>query len=63
MLFIEYQSKDIGSPFRLMTYEILGEKTELGQKQRNAPVWSIVGQYSSSHVERLNLHDREMTPA
>jgi len=33
MLFFQYQSKDIGSPLRLMTYEILGEKIELGRKQ------------------------------
>jgi len=46
MLFFEYQSKDIGCPARLVTYEIIGEKIELGQKQRNGPVWSILGQYS-----------------
>ena len=42
----EYQSKGIGSPFRLVTYEILGEEIEPEQKQRNGPVWSILGQYT-----------------
>ena len=38
MLFFEYQSKGIGSHFRLVTYEILSKKAETEPKHRNDPV-------------------------
>ena len=46
MPFLECRSKGIGSSQLRVTYEISGQKIGLGQKQRNGPVWSILGQYS-----------------
>ena len=46
MLFLECQSKGIGSHSRPLTYEIPGERVGPEHKQRNVPVWAIHGQYS-----------------
>ena len=47
MLFFESRLNGIGSHSWRMTYEISDEEVGSGQKQRNVPVWSIVGQYSA----------------
>ena len=50
MSFLNPCSKYVGSPQRLFTYEIPGQKIGAGKKQRNVPVWAIIGQYSTRHV-------------
>jgi len=47
MSFLECRSKGAGNLSLLFTYEIPSQKIETEQNQRNAPVWAIVGQYTS----------------
>ena len=57
MLFFEYQANDIGSPFRLVTYEILSEKIELRRKRRKwtrlVNRWAIFPGPPSPHFESI----------
>jgi hypothetical protein len=45
--FLECRSKGIGSPSQFLTYEITDQKSGSEGKQRNVPVWAILGQYSA----------------
>jgi hypothetical protein len=64
MLFLECRSKATGSPSQRLTYEIPGEIFGSGQKQRNVPVWSILGHYSQAGktVGIVNCIDTEPKP-
>ena len=44
-LFLDRGSKSIGSSQGQFTYKISAQKIGAGQKQRNGPVWSILGQF------------------
>jgi len=62
MLFLECRSKDVGNSWSLFTYKISGQKTGPEQKQRNVPVWAILGQYSLRDERRPFAVDKRGYP-
>jgi hypothetical protein len=62
VLFFGHQSKGIGGPFWFVIYEILGEKIEPEQMQRDGPAWSIHGQYSQASQPSLPEPHRPAAP-